>query len=289
MKFVRSDAPEVARASSSAKIRVSRRFPAFIYACSANAVVLLTVIAASFIVPVRAAAWFGVLAFLASNMYVFWLLKFSSSRWVMTVGADRVYVRLLMARGSEPHIIVFEASDITSMSVKTVEVFVCGPHPNIAEWLIIEPAQVISEVVPSEFISFLEDIWTHDSGNMMRVGILGGRLTIGWKWCHPDLRTFLHQIAQECPSIAISHEEHSELDLNGIWNGREKPDAQQRHMLAQAKRLGFGGECAQRLNQYKHMSLREAAAYLVSIEHEEAGAGHNLRERDDFTMEYPHP
>jgi hypothetical protein len=248
----------------------------------------LVAIAVSLTVSVRAAAWFGVPVFLAWNVYLLWLLKFSNRRWVIAARADRVCVRLLMARASEPHVIVLEASEITSISVKTVEVFVCGPDPKFAEWLVIRPAQALAEVIPSQFLSFLEDIWTHDSGNMMRVGILEGRLTIGWKWCHPALRKFLQQVVQECPSVSISPEEHSELDLNGIWQGREKPDAQQRQMLLKAKRLGFGSECAQRLSQYKHMSLREAAAYLAKIEQEEAVAGHAPRVRDDFTMQYPH-
>jgi hypothetical protein len=288
MKFMRSDTPEVARGSTSARVRASRRFPAFIYGCVLNALILLAVIAVSLTVSVRAAAWFGVPAFVAWNVYVLWLLKFSNSRWVIAACADRVYVRLLMERGSEPHVIVLETSEIASMFVKSVKVFVCGPDPTIAEWLVIEPVQAITEIVPSQFLRFLEDVWTHDSGNLMRVGILEGRLTIGWKWCHPALRTFLQQVVQECPSVVISPEEHSELDLNGIWKGSEKPDAQQRQMLAQAKRLGFGGECAQRLSQYKHMSLREAAAYLAKIEQEEAGTGDHRRTRDDFTMEYPH-
>ena len=288
MKFVRSDTPEVVRGSTSTRVRASRRFPAFIYGCPLNALILLIAIAVSLIVSVRAAAWFGVPVFLAWNVYVLWLLKFSSSRWVIAASAERVYVRLFMARATEPHVIVLEVSEITSMSIKTVEVFVYGPKPEFSEWLVIEPAHSISEIVPDQFLSFLEDIWTHDSGNMMRVGILEGRLTIGWKWCHPALRMFLQQVVQECSSVVIAPEERSELDLNGIWKGREKPDAQQRQMLVKAKRLGFGSECAQRLSQYKHMSRREAAAYLAKIEQEEAGAGHTLRTRESFTMQYPH-
>lgn len=288
MKFVRSDTPEVVSGIASASVRANRRYPAFITGCCLNALVLLIAIAVSLIVSVRAAAWFGVPVFLAWNVHMLWMFKFSSSRWVIAVCADRVYVRLLMARATEPHVIVLEASEITSISIKTVEVFVYGPKPKLAEWLVIEPAQAIAEVIPYQFLSFLEDIWTHDSGNMVRVGILEGRLTIGWEWCHPALRMFLQQVVQECPSVVIAPEERSELDLNGIWKGREKPDAQQRQMIVKAKRLGFGVECAQRLSQYKHMSQREAAAYLAKIEQEEAGAGHTPRPRDNFTMHYPH-
>lgn len=289
MKFVRSGSPEVTRSIASAKVLASRRFPVFFYSFFLNALIVLFAIAVSIIVSVRTAAWFGLPALLAWNVYIVWLLKFSNRRWVLAAYAGKVYVRMFMARGSEPHVIVLEASEIASMSIKTVKVFVYGPEPKLAEWLVIETAKAIAEIVPAQFISFLEDIWVYDSGNLMRVGILEGRLTIGWKWCHPALKTFFHQVTQECPSLTASPEEHSELDLNGIWKGRGKLDGQQRQMLVQAKRLGFGGECAQRLSRYKHMSLREASAYLAKAEMEEAGAGEHPRTRDDFTMQYPHP
>lgn len=288
MRFVRSDTPEVSSSVASASVRASRRFPAFFPGFTLNALILLIAVAVSHFVSLRAAALLGVPVFLAWNGYVLWSLKFSSRRWVIAACDGRVYLRLLMARGSEPHVIVLEASEITSISIKTAEVFVYGPNPEYAEWLVIEPAQAIAEIVPPQSLSFLEDIWTNNSGNFARVGLLDGRLTIGWKWCHPALRLFLQQVAREYPLVVMAPEEHFELDLNGIWKGKGKPDAQQRQMLLRAKRLGFGGECAQRLSQYKQMSLREAAVYLAKIEQEEAGAGHAPRPRDDFTMQYPH-
>jgi hypothetical protein len=70
----------------------------------------------------------------------------------------------------------------------------------------------------------------------------------------------------------MAPEERSELDLNGIWNGnREKPNAEQRRMLLQAKRLGFGSKCAELLSLHRCMSLQESNAYLAKIEREEAG------------------
>lgn len=273
MAFVQPNTPEAANGSVSGGVRVNRHFSVLLYGIFLNALILLIAIILGFIVSMRAGIWFGVPVFVAWNLYVLWLLRFSSHRWVVAACADRIYVRLLMAPSAEEHVILFSASEIASISIKTVEVFVYGPNPKLAEWLVIEPVQAITEIVPSQFLLFLEDVWMHDSGNTMRVGILKGGLTIGWEWCHPGLRAFLQQVVRECPSVFIAPEEHSELDLNGIWKGREKPDAQQRQMLAQAKRLGFGGECAQRLSQYKHMSLQEAAAYLTEIEREEAGTG----------------
>lgn len=290
MKFVRSDAPEVARGLASAGVRARRRFSAFLYGLPLNAVILLIAVAVSLLASVRAAACFGVPALVVWNGYVLWLLRFSNRHWVIAACADEVYVRLFMARGSEPHVIVLETSEIASMSIKVVEAFVYGPDPQFAEWLVIKPAQPLAKIVPSQSLSFLESIWIHDSGNQARAGVLGGRLTIGWKYCDPALRTFLQQVVRGCPSVVIAPEEHSELDLNGIWQhgSREEPNAQQIQMLVEAKRLGFGPECVQRLSQYKHMSLREASAYLARAEREEAGAGYDPRTGDEFTMHYPH-
>ena len=104
-----------------------------------------------------------------------------------------------------------------------------------------------------------------------------GCLTMNWQPCRPALRVFLQRVVQECPSVVIAPEERSELDLNGIWHGlREKPDTEQRCMLAKATRLGFGCECARLLSLYRSgafRSFREAGAYLAEIEREEAGAG----------------
>ncbi len=290
MKFVRSDAPEVARSLASAGVRADRRFPIFPYGFPLNALILLIAIAVSLLVSVRAAACFGVPALVAWNVYVLWLLKFSSRHWVIAACADDVYVRLFLARGSEPHVILLETSEIASMSIKIFEAFVYGPDPQLAEWLVIEPAQAIAEIVPSDSLSFLESIWTYDSGNLARVGVLGGRFTIGWKYCDPAIRTFLQQVVGECPSVVVAPEEHSELDLNSIWQHgiREEPNAAQLQMLVQAKRLGFGAECVQRLSQYRHMSLREASAYLAAAERAKAAAGHDRWTQDDYTMHYPH-
>jgi len=276
MNFVRSDTPEVVRGIDSASVRANRRFPAFIYGCSLTILILLIAIAVSLIISVRAAAWFGVPVFLAENVYLLWLTKASRRNWVIAASAERVYVRLFMACGSEPHVIVLEASEIASMSIKTVEVFVYGPKPEFAEWLVIEPAQAIEEIVPSHFLSFLEDIWTHDSGNLVRVGILEGRLTIGWKLCHPALRVFLQQVVRECPSVVIAPEERSELDLNGIWRGisrslRKDLTVLGRQKLVQALHLGFGCECAGLVGQYKSISFRQAAAYLAEIARDDSG------------------
>jgi len=94
-----------------------------------------------------------------------------------------------------------------------------------------------------------------------------------WTLCRPALPVFLRQLARACPSVAIGQEERSELDLNGIWHGlREYPNAEQRRMLVQAKRLGFGRELLKLLWLHRNMQYGQTWAYLAEIEQEEAEA-----------------
>ena len=175
MKLVRSDTPEVTRCIDSAGARTNRRLPAFVYGCSLNVLILLIAIAVSLIVSVRAAAWFGVPVFLAWNVYVLWLLKSSRRNWVIAVCADRVCIRL----GTNiPEVIMLEVSEIASMSIRTVEVFLYGPKPKFVEWLVIEPAQAVAKSAFEHIPSFLGDIRMHDLSNMLNVTNEEGRLTI---------------------------------------------------------------------------------------------------------------
>jgi hypothetical protein len=199
---------------------------------------------------------------------VLWCTKFSRRNWVIAGCADRVYIRNYL----QPEAIMLKASEITSMSIRTVEVFLYGLKPKPVEWLVIEPAQAVAKSVSDHIPSFLGDFMAHGPGNLTIVANEDGRLVIGWNWCHPALQTFLQQFVREFPSVVIAPEERSELDLNGIWNGaREKPNAQQRRMLVHAKRLGFGNDCERLLSLYRSMSFQESKAYLAEIEREEAG------------------
>ena len=170
---------------------------------------------------------------------------------------------------------VLEASEIASVSIRTVEVLLYGPKPKVVEWLVIEPSQVAAESISEEAPSFLLDTrradWTAPYLNERVYWADGERhLNVGWKLYTAAVRDFLREMARDCPSIAIGREGHSELDLNGIWNGyREQPDAQQRRMLVQAKRLGFGPDCVRLLNLYRGMPFRECAPYLAELEREE--------------------
>jgi len=274
MKLVRSDSPEVVRNIASAGAWASRNWYTLGTAYAANVLAILIALTVSLSVSVRAAAWVTVPVLLSLNGYVLWRTKASHRRWVLVGCANRLYLRLFAwCRGDhgddhDPDVLVLEVSEITSMSIKTVEVFVYGPKPEFSEWLVIEPAQAVGDDISRHIRPLLP---ATDPDKAVLVAYDEGRITIEWKWWRPALRVFLQQVVQECPSVVIAAEERSELDLNGIWTGSLEPNAHQRQMLGKATRLGFGCECAQRISQYKHMSFRKASAYLAEIEREEAG------------------
>jgi hypothetical protein len=280
MKLVRSDSPEVARCIASTRTRVSRYLPVFLLGLLPN-LVILSIALVSLIISVRVATWISLPAFLAWNAWVFWRARSPRLSWVIKAGPERVYIRLFVGFGKAwreldaPDVIVLETSEIASISIKTVEVFLYGSKPKIVEWLMIEPAHAVAESVSDQIPLFLWDTRMHDLSERAYWANEEQRLAVGWEWCRPALRIFLQRIVQECPSIVVGPEECSKLDLNGIWHEyREELDAQQRRMLVQAKRFGFGCNCAGLLSQHKHMSFRKAGAYLAEIEREEAGTGY---------------
>ena len=249
---------------------------------------VLIAFAVGLLLSVRAAVWIGVPALLTLNIFLLWRGRSPRLNWVIAAGAERVYLRLFARRGrnkgdvDEPEVMVFEASEIASMSAKSIDVFLYGPKPKVVEWLVIEPAETIAEDV-SDHIRPLQcgmrpnlcGIKPIDPRKQVFVGNEEGPLTIEWKWCRPALRSFLQQVSPQCPSIFIAPEQRSELDLNGIWHGfKVQPHSDQRRLLAQAMRLGFAGKCKWLLIRYKYMTNREAAACLAEIEQEEAMTGY---------------
>ena len=287
MKLVRSDSPEVATFVASAGALACVVWSALTLACIACVLSLLIALALSLIVSTRTAVWLGIPVFLVLNVFLLWRGRSARLNWVIVCGADRMYVRLFARRGwgkgdlNEPDVLMLEASDIASISVRTVEVFLYGPKPKIVESLVIKPTQTVAESYSNNIRSLPCSVGglgcstrLPDSGKQVYVASEEGRLTMNWEWFSPDLRTFLQQVARECPSVVIVPEERSELDLNGVWHGpRGGPDAQQRLMLVQAIRLGFGCECAELLSLYRRIPRREVSAYMAEIEREEAEAG----------------
>jgi len=273
MKLVRSDTPEVVRNIGSAGAWASRDWATVGFACAANVLALLIFLTVSLSVSVRAAAWLSVPVLLSLNGYVLWRAKVSHRRWVIVGCTDRLYLRLFAWRrgnhgdDQDQDVLAFEAPEIASMSIRTLDVFLYGPKPKIVEWLVIEPAQAVAEDISRHIRPLLT---ATDPDKAVLVAHDEGRLTIEWKWWRPALRIFLQQVVRECPSVVIAPEERSELDLNGIWTGSLEPNARQHQMLVQATRLGFGCECADLLSRHKYMSFQKTGAYLAEVEGEEA-------------------
>lgn len=279
MKLVRSDSPEIVQSIATAGAWASRNWYTLAFACAANMLAFSITLTVGLGSSARAAAWTGVPIFLALNGYVLWRAQVAHRRWVAVGHADRLYIRLFAWRRRVhddlrgPDVLVLEGREIASMSARTVEVFLDGSKPRIVEWLVIGPSETVADALPNHVRPLLTPT---EPDKAVLVACGEGRLTIEWKWWRPALPIFLQQVVRACPSVVIGHEERSELDLNGIWRGisrnlRNDLSAQKRQMLVQAKCLGFGCECAGLLSRYKHMSFREAGAYLAEIEQEEQG------------------
>lgn len=288
MKLVRSDSPEAVRSIASARVLANRYLPIALLSLLPSLVILLLALVAGFVVSLRAAVWVGTPAFLAWNAWVLWRARSPHLSWIIKTCGERIYIRLFVGFGKAwrridaPDAMIFEASEIASMSIRTIEVFLYGPKPKIVEWLMIEPTQEAVERISAQIPSFLQDMkppdfWTPDLSERTYWDKRERRLAVGWKQCRPALRMFLQRVVREFPSIVVGPEERSELDLNGVWHGpREGPDAQQRRMLIQARRLGFGPDCVRLLNIYRGMPFQQCAPYLAEIEEEEAA-----KERSD--------
>lgn len=274
MKLVRSDSPEVVNSLAAHRpgALACWGWSLPIVVCIASAPGLLILLVGSVAVSIRIALWLGVPIILVLNGYLLWRGRSSRLNWVAAGCADRLYVRLFVQRGrrrghiEEPDVIIFEAPEIASISIRSVEVFLDGLKPKSLEWMVIEPIQALAETT----FNHLRPLLRPPGKQVLVVNEKGG-FAIKWDWCRPAVRAFLPRVARECPSIVIAPEEHSELDLNGIWRGisknlRRNPDAEEREKLVRAMRLGFGCKCAGLLSRYKWMPYREAAAYLAEIE-----------------------
>ncbi len=186
MKLVRSDSPEVAHFIASSGARASWNAYKLFFGCAANVLGLFITLTVSRIVSVQAAIWLSVPVFLGLNGHVLWRAISSRRRWVIAGCDERVYIRLFAWPGRdqgdvpEPDILEFEASEIASMSVRTVEVFLNGPGSRIVDWLlVIEPSQAVAEDFSKHVRPLLRSL---DPGKWALVGDDEGRLTIEWKW-----------------------------------------------------------------------------------------------------------
>lgn len=274
MRLVRSDSPEVVRSIASAGAWASRDRYKLEFYYAANLIALLITLAMTRIVSVRAGIWFGVPLFLLLNAFLLWRGRSRRLNWVLAGHADRVYVRLFSRRAREqgdlnvPDVLVLKPSEIASMSIRTLEVFIYGPYPRIVQWLEIEPHRSVSNHLSDQIHTLLTP---DDPDKQMYLEHEEGRLLVKWTSCRPNLPVFLQQVAREYPSIAMAPEQRPELDLNGVWHGyREEPNAEQRRMLAEAKRLGFGRELPKLLWLHRNIPYGLTRTYLAEIEEDKA-------------------
>lgn len=282
MRLVRTDIPEVAGCVASAGA-VATWGSMLGLALAVNVPALLIVLIMCLAVSAQAAAWLSVPALLALNVYMFWRGRVPRLNWIVAGCAGRICVRLFVKRGkgrrdaNEPDAIILEASEISSISARTVEVYLYGPKPRIVEWLVIEPAETAQGVFDN-IPPLTWDTKPRDSRKQALVANEQGCLIIEWEYCRPALRVFLQKVARECPSVVVGNEDRSKLDLNGVWGWRWRTsDARaqkERQMLVKAMRLGFGCECARLLARHKAMSFRKASEFLAQLKQQEAGTGH---------------
>lgn len=278
MKFLQSNLPEVSRGIKSSKTRASRYLSVLLLGLLPN-LFIVSVGLLYLIVSERMAVWVGVLVLLVWNIWALWRARSSRFSWLIKTSPELLYIHLAVRFGSAwrgvdvPDILAIEPSEIASVSIRTVEVFLYGPKPRVVEWLMINPIPQVAENIPGQMPPFLGDTRTPKLSERIYWDNEKRRLAVGWKRCRPDLRVFLQQIIQEYPSITIGSEDHSELDLNDIWRGSFlNLDQPKRRLLAQAVSLGFRRHCGRLLCRYKYISFLKAAAYLAEVEREDAGA-----------------
>lgn len=281
MKLINVDSPEVITSLGSTRALACWIWSPRTLVIFASLPSLVIAIAVGLLMSVQAAVWISIPVFLLSNVFLLWRGRSPRLNWVVAGCADKVFVRLFGKRGwnrSEPagsEVLVLATSEIASMLIRTFDVFLDGSKPKVAQWLVIEPSNAVAEEILSQIPPLL---LSDDPGKQPYVSSDGSSLTMKWRWCHPELRTFLNRLVRECASIVIGPEERSELDLNGIWagfsrNAWKELNTQERQQLVLAGRLGFGLECEWLLSRYKCIALQESAAYLAEIAREETGTG----------------
>jgi hypothetical protein len=154
---------------------------------------------------------------------------------------------------------------VASIRVREAEVFISGPKPNVVQWLVVEPAPEICAPIADQFERLSPPTLGCDLYREWFTGWSGTGIFTEWKLYRPGLRTFIRQIASKFPNLSIAEDSRSELDLTGL---ARKPELEQRKLLAQAKRLGFGAACVFALmnHKYKRMSMAEAREYMSNID-----------------------
>src|ERR1700751_3678401 len=132
MDLVRSDSPELARDIGLARAWASRKVYTLGFAATSTVFALLFALMMSFSVSTRAAAWVSVPFLAALYGCVLWRARASRQKWIVVGRAGRICVRIFAWRSkdhsssNDPDVLMFEASEIASISARKVEVFFDG-------------------------------------------------------------------------------------------------------------------------------------------------------------------
>jgi hypothetical protein len=208
---------------------------------------------------------------------------FSRRHWMVAACAERFYVRLFKPtvpgprHNTEADVMALDVAELAALQIRTTDVFVRGPKPKVYRWLVLEPVQEVRPSiadwferlgplphgacpVPAADGSYREWFTRHESGSV----------TVAWYQYRPALEKFLRQTASRFPNLTILPEAHTELDLISFVSKREP---ERRRLLAQAKRMGFNGDCVGALflytgsTLYSHpRTLKQSAEYMASID-----------------------
>jgi hypothetical protein len=268
VRFLRPDSPEVMRCLASndrvlirpwADFEDTGLIPLlpvlFLVACWASGQKLATILAAALLI-----AWI---------CFLLWRAAFSKRHWVMAGCTEHFYFRLYrpvldglrLRREPAPSILALESAEVRSMSRQIVDAFIAGPDPKVAESLVVQLEPQAHAAIAEEFERMSPSVSEYDLDKLWLVQWNGGSLVILWRRYHPSLRTLLSMITPRYPSLAVAPESRSELDLTGF---ARKPVFEQRRLLVEAKKLGFGADCIEVVinNPYRRMSMAEAIRYI---------------------------
>ena len=94
------------------------------------------------------------------------------------------------------------------------------------------------------------------------VAFKDGKLHLQWLW-KPCLQRFLSRIATLYPDLMCAVKEERRIDLVHFAS---RAESEQRDLLAQVKRLGYGAACVLILKRYKHLSMAQATEYMAEVD-----------------------
>ena len=264
MRLLGTDSPEVVGCLASEDCVVIRRPWADLRHNRIVLAFLTLYLAASWTSGSKTGLIFAAAALTVLILVLAWRAAFSLQNWTAMGNSERFYVRLFRQwgypeNGNESNVIAFEPAELSSMTLETVDVYISGPRPRVLEALVIEVKPQTRTALAKEFtqISTVGKRW-FTRWNGRNITIPPGRY-------HPTLRGFLEKVVSRYPSIKVTTEEKSELELTGL---ARKPVVEQRTLLVEAKRLGLGWDCITLLmdNPYRRMSMREALRFISDAE-----------------------